>query len=343
MKLLFLAERPLENRRDGGSIRRNGFLKALTARDVHVETQWLSAPRPGANFLRRFSGLDVGGLVSVAHACDVVHVEGVPLWPVVRAMSAMGVPIAWDLCDSWALKYVSELLYSRRASALPRAAASAYALNAASSGVERIYISVRDGRTDDRLLVRRGRWHVVGNGIDVPAASEHRGQRSVMLGDWTYPPNRRSFDWLDRAVREHGATSPGQVDIYGVAAESLPSVPWGRIRGYARSVTEVFAAARIVLAPVVDGAGVKNKVLEAAAAGVPVVTTKEGARGVPECAWVAVARSRGDFVTIAREWTLSPPPVPPKAVAHFRENLNWSNSAAALERVYAVAIQERVS
>jgi glycosyltransferase involved in cell wall biosynthesis len=53
-----------------------------------------------------------------------------------------------------------------------------------------------------------------------------------------------------------------------------------QVTGFVEDLTEYYASARVALAPLLSGAGVKFKVLDALAQGVPVVATTIGAEGI---------------------------------------------------------------
>jgi glycosyltransferase involved in cell wall biosynthesis len=60
--------------------------------------------------------------------------------------------------------------------------------------------------------------------------------------------------------------------------------------GYMSDPSPVFSSSCISIAPIVEGAGVKYKVLDSLAAGIPVVSTPIGAEGVPKDPMLTVAR-----------------------------------------------------
>jgi glycosyltransferase involved in cell wall biosynthesis len=80
------------------------------------------------------------------------------------------------------------------------------------------------------------------------------------------------------AVRRPGLT----LDLYGWIGEHWP-VPPGRgivARGFVPDLETAYGAIDIVINPVRYGAGLKIKTVEALGRGLPLVTTREGARGL---------------------------------------------------------------
>jgi O-antigen biosynthesis protein len=111
----------------------------------------------------------------------------------------------------------------------------------------------------------------------------------VFLAGFAHQPNVDAVVWLARHVwplirqRLPGA----RLDIYGSAMPravgALDDPASGVfVRGFARDHRAVLAGARVMLAPLRYGAGVKGKIGEALAVGTPVVTTPVGAEGMDE-------------------------------------------------------------
>ena len=120
-------------------------------------------------------------------------------------------------------------------------------------------------------------------GIDVPPeldpASEQEGTL-LFTGNFTHPPNVDAAEFLARDVVPRIAAA--RLVIAGNAAARRV----GHLAGAAVEVVDAperiephLAAAAVVLAPVRTGGGMRMKVLQALAAGKPVVTTARGARG----------------------------------------------------------------
>jgi GT2 family glycosyltransferase len=107
----------------------------------------------------------------------------------------------------------------------------------------------------------------------------------LFLGNLAHPPNYDAVHFFLRdifpAVRERlpevrltlvGDNVPPEIAAYASAEV--------RVLGYVPDIEPVFAASRVMVAPLRFGAGVKGKIGESLAHGLPVVTTSIGAEGM---------------------------------------------------------------
>ncbi len=142
--------------------------------------------------------------------------------------------------------------------------------------------------------------HVVPNGVQVRSlATERTEPLAVFTGAMDFPPNETAAVYLARRIwplvwrkwRQGGAgldsakTPSIALAIVGanptLKVRALAEIPGVTVTGYVDDMASWLTRARVALAPMVSGSGIKNKVLEACAAGCPVVATSLGAAALP--------------------------------------------------------------
>ncbi len=117
--------------------------------------------------------------------------------------------------------------------------------------------------------------------IEVPAEPVPVVDEPVvaLVADWAWPPNRQALSALLAAWPAVCAEVPGARLLLAGPGE-VGSAPGVRVLGRVPRSDEVLAQAAVVAFPVPPTSGPKVKVLEAAALGVPVVTTPAGVEGL---------------------------------------------------------------
>jgi glycosyltransferase involved in cell wall biosynthesis len=131
---------------------------------------------------------------------------------------------------------------------------------------------------------------VVPNGVDLAAfapAPEPDGPPTVLFtGTMNYPPNADGALWLASEVwpRVRGARPGARLLIVGRdpgrAVQRLDGRDGIEVAGGVPDMAPYFAAAHVVAVPIRSGGGTRLKVLEAAASGRAVVSTRLGAEGL---------------------------------------------------------------
>jgi glycosyltransferase involved in cell wall biosynthesis len=123
----------------------------------------------------------------------------------------------------------------------------------------------------------------------VPHETPGYGQRAgfITIGNYRHPPNWDAVRWLKEAIwPQIRSLLPGaECRVYGAytppKATALHKPEQGfHIMGWASDATEVMQKARVNLAPLRFGAGLKGKLVEGMACGTPSATTSIGAEGL---------------------------------------------------------------
>jgi Glycosyl transferases group 1 len=97
------------------------------------------------------------------------------------------------------------------------------------------------------------------------------------VGIFGYGPNDQAARWIGANIAEH--LVQGELKIYGRgASRSIRRLP-GFI-GEFRSLDDLFDEGSILICPIVSGAGLQTKIIEAAARGVPCIVTSFVAEGL---------------------------------------------------------------
>jgi GT2 family glycosyltransferase len=108
----------------------------------------------------------------------------------------------------------------------------------------------------------------------------------LFLGSFRHLPNQEALDWFTRKALPSVLKRSPAARLVIVGAEppprhSLPGLPGNiELRGYVEDVREPLARYAVFVCPILSGSGMRVKLLEAFAAGIPVVSTRLGAEGL---------------------------------------------------------------
>jgi glycosyltransferase involved in cell wall biosynthesis len=142
---------------------------------------------------------------------------------------------------------------------------------------------------------------------DAPVDVASSPPRLVLLGNRTWPPNARAAEDLLAAWPEIGeGIADAELWLVGPGPEGRsPVLPAGVTDvGSVADVSATLAACRGLVAPISVGGGVRVKVLEAAARGLPVVLTRAGVGPIEAALGLTPAQDRADFVAQCRAMLL---------------------------------------
>ena len=108
----------------------------------------------------------------------------------------------------------------------------------------------------------------------------------LFLGGVRHPPNQEGLNWFTQKVLPAVLEQKPAARLVIVGAEpppphSLPHLPDNiEVRGFVEDVREPLGRYSVFVCPILSGSGMRVKLLEAFAAGIPVVSTPLGAEGL---------------------------------------------------------------
>jgi len=135
------------------------------------------------------------------------------------------------------------------------------------------------GRIDDnRAGIATSRYEFHSNGRE--------RETMLFLGSFRHPPNQEGLNWFTQKVLPAVLQAKPQARLVIVGSEppprhSLPDLPDNiELRGFVDDVREPLSRYAVFVCPILSGSGMRVKLLEAFAAGIPVVSTPLGAEGL---------------------------------------------------------------
>lgn len=153
-----------------------------------------------------------------------------------------------------------------------------------------LVVNLREGQTLESIAPGAP-VAVVQNGVDVdffrPSSPRGSSATVVFCGVMDYEPNIEGVVWFARQVwpRVRMAHPDARFLIVGTnptkAVDQLAAVPGIEVVGAVPDVRPYLWRAALAVAPLLTARGLQNKVLEALAAGLPVVTTTAVGAGLP--------------------------------------------------------------
>jgi glycosyltransferase involved in cell wall biosynthesis len=143
----------------------------------------------------------------------------------------------------------------------------------------------------DRTYLKN-RWGLKGvvkipNAVKIPEIQSITSEHTMLfLGSYNYKPNIDAVEFLIKKiwplVRQ---TIPNAtLKIAGTPPNRIPSyredTPGVEFTGFVTELDELYRKTRVVCAPILSGGGTRVKIIEAAAYGKPIVSTRIGAEGI---------------------------------------------------------------
>ena len=223
----------------------------------------------------------------------------------VDALRRFTVPVVFDLCDAVSLQLAQE------------AADSRWSLHQAfyrlryhrfEADIARHFPSTFVSKKDAAWFKDAKDVAVIPNGVSaVPCPSESPGGNIIAFsGNMSFKPNVDAALYFFSEILPAVYQEVPDLVWYIVGADPAPEIialqrhPAIRVTGTVPDVAEYLCRAQVVIAPMRQGSGIKNKVLEAMALRRCVVTTSAGAEGI-RCQHqqhVMIADQASDFARI---------------------------------------------
>jgi sugar transferase (PEP-CTERM/EpsH1 system associated) len=142
----------------------------------------------------------------------------------------------------------------------------------------------------DRAKIPHGNVNVIPNGVDTDAFTPRPDAREpntiVFHGNMSYEPNVHGATWFVREVLPRIRAREPRVKVLIAGSKpsravlALAGEPSVEVTGFVESMPGTLARAAVAVAPLRSGSGIQNKILEAFAMGLPVVTTPTGIGGI---------------------------------------------------------------
>jgi glycosyltransferase involved in cell wall biosynthesis len=330
-------------------------VEAATGASVRLVWRSGAAPAPGLPAVARpYSDPAMAaalGALAAEGRTDLVQLEFTQMAQYAAAARRVA-PVVLTEHDASALTPASSYLRGDAAAPGQRAALRAHLREAFAACAAVVTVSAEDAARL-KALAPRGAVSVVPTGVDLerfafaPLEGRVPGE-AVFVGHWPHYPNEEAAARLCRGVLPRlarlvpGAALRlvGSAPTPGVRALAAPPVA---LVGEVAEVAPELRRARVFLAPMRLGFGIKGKLLEAFACGTPVVASPRACEAMPGLrpgAHLLVAGGEREFAAAAarllRDDALSAR-LARAARAYVEERFGWDAQAERLDAVYRAA------
>lgn len=141
--------------------------------------------------------------------------------------------------------------------------------------------------------------------VDPTMEADYRNKGFFHLGSMDWKPNQEAVDYLVKQIWSHPEVKQFRLKIAGSKSEHYRFLASGSIEvvGWVENSTEFMMQSGTLVTPIQSGSGIRIKLLEAMALGIPCITTKLGAAGIDVSAsGIQIADTEAAFVKIISEF-----------------------------------------
>lgn len=299
-----------------------------------------SASAPGTRLQKRFRSFwgiseeQIESLTRVVaterpNAVIVVGLDALPYFPALAGTTRI-----WYAADEWVLHHLSQVQLKRGqlVGNLKAAAIKGLYERVHRKVVDRAWVVSEGDQRAMRRFAGIRNVDVLPNGVDgdffKPGPEPAEDRTAVFWGRLDFGPNAQALDWFCHKVWPivRAQVPDGRFTIIGFqptdAVKAMASIPGITLAANLRDLRGAARTHAAAVLPLVSGAGIKNKLLEAAALGLPIVCTPlatGGLRGTPPLLvasapeefaarlvelWKDPARRR-ELSTAVRQWVVT--------------------------------------
>ncbi|HEX4347310.1 MAG TPA: glycosyltransferase family 4 protein [Vicinamibacterales bacterium] len=267
---------------------------------------------------RSFWGVHDGQVAALARAAaswraDAVVIGGLDALPYFPALS--GVVRVWYAADEWVLHHCSQLKIGdpELKANLRDAVIKGLYERAHRQVIDRAWVVTESDRKAMRWIAGVRNVDVLPNGVDSdhfrPAEAPPKPNTAAFWGRLDFGPNIQALEWFCDRVWPHVLKDVpgGRFTIMGFNPGSemrrLAAQPGIELRSNLPDLRSAAGEHALAVLPFVSGAGIKNKLLEAASMGLPIVCTPTATMGLNGRVPAVVASTPEAFASaIVRTW-----------------------------------------
>ena len=280
--------------------------------DQSVDLPWLQEK------FRSYWGVEKSSITQVANIsasfdADAVVVVGLDVLPYLAAVK--DAKRIWYAADEWVLHHLSQFRLSSPASwseIKPAIIKGVYEFAYARS-VDCVWVVSDADKRATQTVMRKTDTRVIPNGIDtahfLPIEAPRIPFSCTFWGRLDFGPNIDALKWFAPKVwRELKRSIPeAQLEVFGFSPTdeimALAEEFNFRITANLPDLRSKIARHQVVVLPFVSGAGIKNKFLEAASMGKPIIVSGHGLNGIdlPKEEVVRVARTPKQWIEQLRD------------------------------------------